>query len=93
MVGRLHGPVGPSGLRGRAKECAVLDALTAAVRRGVLAARRTQASFVADHASFAVDMLAVTPGPKTILRPAVAARRSSDDRFPRATGQVGRGVC
>jgi DNA-binding CsgD family transcriptional regulator/tetratricopeptide (TPR) repeat protein len=34
MVGRLHGPVGPSGLRGRAKECAVLDALTAAVRRG-----------------------------------------------------------
>ena len=34
MVGRLHGPVGPSGLRGRAKECALLDELTSAVRRG-----------------------------------------------------------
>jgi DNA-binding CsgD family transcriptional regulator len=34
MVGRLHGPVGPTGLRGRAKECALLDDLVAAIRRG-----------------------------------------------------------
>jgi predicted ATPase len=34
MVGRPHGPVGPTGLRGRAKECALLDDVVAAIRRG-----------------------------------------------------------
>jgi DNA-binding CsgD family transcriptional regulator len=34
MVGRLHGPVGPTGLRGRATECALLDDLVAAIGRG-----------------------------------------------------------
>jgi DNA-binding CsgD family transcriptional regulator/tetratricopeptide (TPR) repeat protein len=34
MIGRLHGPVGLSGLRGRAKECAQLDELVTAIRRG-----------------------------------------------------------
>jgi DNA-binding CsgD family transcriptional regulator len=34
MVDRLHGPVGPSGLRGRARECALLEDVVAAVRRG-----------------------------------------------------------
>ena len=34
MVGRLHGPVGPAGLRGRAKECAQLDDLVSAIGRG-----------------------------------------------------------
>jgi DNA-binding CsgD family transcriptional regulator len=34
MVGRLHGPVGPTGLRGRARECALLDELMSAIRRG-----------------------------------------------------------
>ena len=34
MVGRLHGPVGPTGLRGRASECALLDDLVSAIRRG-----------------------------------------------------------
>src|SRR3954451_2659597 len=34
MVGGLHGSVGPAGLRGRARECALLDELVAAIRRG-----------------------------------------------------------
>src|SRR3954453_3773204 len=34
MVGGLHGSVGPAGLRGRASECALLDELVAAIRRG-----------------------------------------------------------
>src|SRR4051812_44481455 len=34
MVGRSHGPVGPTGLRGRAKECVVLDDVLSAIRRG-----------------------------------------------------------
>jgi DNA-binding NarL/FixJ family response regulator len=34
MVGGLHGPVGPTGLRGRASECAQLDELVSAIRRG-----------------------------------------------------------
>jgi hypothetical protein len=34
MVGRLTGPVGPTGLRGRASECALLDELLSAIRRG-----------------------------------------------------------
>src|SRR4051794_8541706 len=33
MVTGLHGPVGPAGLRGRAKECILLDDLLAAVGR------------------------------------------------------------
>ena len=32
MVGRLHRPVGHSGLRGRAEECALLDELVSAIR-------------------------------------------------------------
>ena len=34
MVGRRHGPVGPTRLRGRAKECALLDDVLSAIRRG-----------------------------------------------------------
>ena len=34
MDGRLRGPVGPTGLRGRANECALLDDLVSAIRRG-----------------------------------------------------------
>src|SRR3954468_17275708 len=34
MVGGLHGPVGPAGLRGRARESAVLDDLVIAIGRG-----------------------------------------------------------
>jgi DNA-binding CsgD family transcriptional regulator len=34
VVGGLHGPVGPTGLRGRARECAQLDDLVAAINRG-----------------------------------------------------------
>ena len=34
MVGNLHGSVGPAGLRGRAREFALLDEVLAAIRRG-----------------------------------------------------------
>src|SRR5687767_9443621 len=34
MVGRFRGPGGPSGLRGRARECAQLDDLVSAIGRG-----------------------------------------------------------
>ena len=34
MVGRHYGPVGPNGLRGRAKECALLEDVVSAIRRG-----------------------------------------------------------
>src|SRR3954468_24677844 len=34
MVGRVHGPGGRTGLRGRASECALLDDLVSAVGRG-----------------------------------------------------------
>src|SRR3954469_16457144 len=34
MVGRSHGPVGRTGLRGRAKESVLLDDVVAAIRRG-----------------------------------------------------------
>jgi DNA-binding CsgD family transcriptional regulator len=34
MAGGLHGPVGPTGLRGRARECALLDDFVAAIGRG-----------------------------------------------------------
>jgi hypothetical protein len=34
MVGRRHGPVGPTGLRGRVNECAPLDDAVSAIRGG-----------------------------------------------------------
>src|SRR5919108_485630 len=34
MDDRLRGPVRPSGVRGRARECALLDDLVSAIRRG-----------------------------------------------------------